>query len=96
MDGEERANLHQRIGQLKAQIERMELSRHEAGLDDIALNVAHQVEDLFAQHHNGGRTQRLARIQLIVREAMRANLKGETDWRYPGNLQTIRKPQEGS
>jgi hypothetical protein len=38
--------------------------------DSIALRTAHAIEDLFAQHHEGGRTQRLAKMQVLIRDAM--------------------------
>jgi hypothetical protein len=38
--------------------------------DSIALDTARKIEDLFAQHHPGGRGQRLAKIQVLVREAI--------------------------
>lgn len=42
----------------------------EGGFNSEALDVAHQIEDIFAHHHKGGRAQRLARIQVIIRDAM--------------------------
>lgn len=89
---EERANLHQRIGELEGLVARMEVAHTEDGLNAISLKCAEHVEDLFAQHHRGGRTQRLARMQLIIREAMRTNLSGKTDWTYPNSLHHITEP----
>lgn len=74
------ANMQQRINELESLLDRMQLSRLEGGLNTIALEVAQQVEDLFAQHHEGGRGQRLARVQVTIREAMRANLTGKVKW----------------
>ena len=87
---EECANLRQRIGELEKKVERIELPHTEAGLNKISLDVATKIEDLFSQHNEGGRTQRLARIQLQIREAMRANLHGEPDWKV--DYRNILKP----
>ena len=38
--------------------------------DEIALDAAQQIEDLFAQHHAGGRSQRFASIQRIIRAGL--------------------------
>jgi len=40
-------------------------------LDAIALDCAHKIEDEFAKGHLGGAAQRTARIQLLVREAIK-------------------------
>lgn len=91
MDGEERANLHQRIAELENQAARMTKAHTDGGLNSIALDVAILIEDLFAQHHDGGRTQRLARMQIIIREAMRANLTGRVSWEYPNSVQNAQR-----
>lgn len=41
-------------------------------LDRLSLETAKLIEDQFAQHHKGGRTQRLAIIQTLVRTAILA------------------------
>jgi hypothetical protein len=38
--------------------------------DQIAMNTATEIENLYCQSWEGGRTQRHARIQLVVAEAM--------------------------
>lgn len=91
--GEERQQLHQRIAMAEIRAERMERAHTDGGLNQIALDVALSIEDLFAQHHAGGRTQRLARMQIVIREAMRANLKGETHWQYPNSVRNASKPE---
>lgn len=78
--GEERANLHKRIGALETQVEKMTVRLSDGGLNVLSLRVAHLVEDQFAQHHPGGRTQRLAKIQVIIREALREIATGEKQW----------------
>jgi hypothetical protein len=42
--------------------------------DSITLDTAITIEDLFAQHHVGGRTQRLAKIQVAVKLAIEKSL----------------------
>lgn len=86
--GEERANLHQRIDALERQVENMTVRLSDGGLNALSLRVAHLVEDQFAQHHPGGRTQRLAKIQIIIREALREIATGEKRWDawQPGRL----------
>lgn len=88
---EQRAYFHQQVGDLQARVDRMTRAFTDEGLNSIALDVALAVEDLFAQHHDGGRTQRLAKMQVIVREAMRANLSGRTDWRASPDIQWFRE-----
>lgn len=38
--------------------------------DSLALQAARDIEDIFAQSHVGGRTQRLAKIQVVIMAAM--------------------------
>jgi len=77
---EERANLHQRIGELEIRVQKMTIRLTEDGLDMLSLRAAEIIEDQFAQHHVGGRTQRLAKVQMIVREALREIATGERAW----------------
>jgi hypothetical protein len=39
-------------------------------VDEAALAAAHKIEDIMCQHHDGGRAQRLARIQVAIVEAI--------------------------
>jgi len=52
------------------------MTEHGAQVDIIALPAAEQIEDLFARHHQRGRTQRLAKIQSIVRAVAYEIAKG--------------------
>lgn len=36
----------------------------------VSLEAAKKIEDIFCAHHSGGRTQRLARIQVVILEAI--------------------------
>jgi hypothetical protein len=78
--GEERANCRQRIESLEARVEKLLVPLSEGGLNTLSLSVARLVDDEFAKHHEGGRTQRLAKIQVIVREAIREATTGERAW----------------
>lgn len=78
---EERSGYQQRIAALETRIEKMTIGRTDAGLNVLSLQAATQIEDQFAMHHPGGRNQRLAKCQLIIREAMREIIQGEKDWR---------------
>lgn len=42
-----------------------------AALDAAALQAAKQIEGVFGEVHLGGPTQRLAKVQVIVRDAMK-------------------------
>lgn len=86
--GEERSNLHQRINAAERRVENMQVRLSDSGLDTLSLRCAELVEDQFAQHHRGGRTQRLAKVQLIIREALREIATGERAWDawYPGSV----------
>lgn len=41
----------------------------DATLDSMALRIAKEIEDIFAQSWDGGRTQRLAEIQCRIRDS---------------------------
>ena len=73
--------LHQKIGALEKQVSLMQVHRDDGELNACSLSVAQLIEDQFAMHHVGGRAQRLAKCQIIVREAFREMLIGERDWR---------------
>lgn len=77
--GEERANLHQRIGALETENKNMRLLRTEAGMDEAALDAAREIEDLFVRSQ-GGRSQRLANIQLVIRRVLQIMLEGKPEW----------------
>lgn len=96
MDGEERANLYQKIGTLKIQNEAMRLPRTDAGLDAVSLQAARHIEDIFAEGHRGGRSQRLAKVQIVIRETVRTALVGGAHWRSGSDLQNETKPSEGA
>lgn len=79
--------LRQNVNSLKRQCDSMQEKRGENGLNQLSLIVAGLVEDQFAMSHAGGRAQRQAKIQVIIREAMRDMLTGERQcnaW-YPGS-----------
>lgn len=40
-------------------------------IDSIALQAAREIEDIFAKGWPGGRTQRLARVQCVIIDAMK-------------------------
>lgn len=80
MDDVERADLHQRIGQLETENAAMRRPRTDEGLNAVSLQSAQKIEDLFAEGHIGGRTQRLAKVQVVVRETIRTALHGAAHW----------------
>lgn len=61
--------------------------------DELALDAARQIEDLFTQHHAGGRTQRLAEIQRVVRWAIYEAVVGDRPTDRPGNPHATSAPQ---
>ncbi len=73
--------LYQQIGALEKKVRLMQVGRDDGDLNACALSVARLIEDQFAMHHPGGQPQRLAKCQIIVREAVREILTGERDWR---------------
>lgn len=77
--GEERANLRQRIGELETQVEKMTVRLSDDDLNTLSLRCAHVIEDQFVQSH-ASRAQRLAKVQLIVREILRELATGKTRW----------------
>ncbi len=79
-DEETVSNYIQRIGELERQVRIMTVAQTDVGMNTAALKVAHLVEDEYAKHHDGGRSQRLAKTQVIIREAMREMLTGERAW----------------
>lgn len=78
-DGEHLSNLYQRINALEGQVSKMTLPRSEGGLNELSLRVATLIEDVLIQSHES-RSQRLAKMQIIVREAIREALIGERKW----------------
>lgn len=54
----------------------VEKPSYETWRDRAALGMAERIEDIFCQSHAGGRTQRLALIQLIILDAMDREVKG--------------------
>ena len=95
---EERANLYQLIAAADARIEQMLIWRDESELNNLSLRVAHLIEDEYAKHHDGGRSQRIAKTQLIVREAVRECLIGSRQWDawQPGKFVAPPRYPEGS
>lgn len=77
---EENMNLRQHIDTLKQRHELMVKPRTEEGINALALRVALLIEDEYAKGHQGGRSQRLAKMQVIAREAIREALTGERKW----------------
>jgi hypothetical protein len=52
--------------------------REEDYFDGIALEAAKEIEGYFIQHHEGGRTQRLAKVQCRIKQAMIAARSSRT------------------
>lgn len=73
-------NLRMEASSLRTRLDTMEKHRTEEGLNALALRVALLIEDEYAKSHRGGRTQRLAKSQVIAREAIREALIGERKW----------------
>jgi hypothetical protein len=91
VDPEERANLHQRIGQLERENATMQIMRTDAGLNAAALEVARRVDDIFARG-GVGVAQRTAQVQIVVRETMRKMLTGEKHWASSSDLRNQKEP----
>ena len=83
-------NLSQQANEASLAMKRMQLPYTEEGLEEIALATARRIEDLFITSP-GGRDHRLMQLKNILREVMRANLTGNTNWKGPGepNYKTI-------
>lgn len=75
------ANLRTSLHETERKLSRVVKAADECGLNSIALDVAKAIDDIYAQGH-ATMAQRLARVQSLIREEMRANLTGATDWRY--------------
>lgn len=73
-------NLRHEVSDLRRRVENMAVALTDNGLNDISLRVALAVEDQFAMSHPGGRTQRLAKIQLLVRHAVVLATRGQDRW----------------
>lgn len=78
--GESHMNLRQQIAALQSKIDKMTVRLTEEGLNALAMQVAKLVEDQFAMGHEFGRGERLMKVQLIVREALREIATGEKKW----------------
>lgn len=89
------SDLMQQISSLKGRISKMASYRSDGSLNSHSLEVAQKIEDLFAQHHAGGRIQRLAKIQILVREAIREALTGERDWKSSSDFKNQQTPSLG-
>jgi hypothetical protein len=82
-------NWANRATEYKRLVKRMQMPTTDKGLDEIARVTAVRVEDMFiaTQHYitGGGcmRDRRLASVQAVIREVMRANLIGRTDYKGP-------------
>ena len=75
------ANLRCDLREAEKKLARIAKAVDEGGLNSIALDVARAIDDVYAQGH-GGTAQRLARVQNIIREEMRANVDGAANWQY--------------
>ncbi len=73
-------NLQQEVARLDRIVGIMLKHRTDDGLNTLALRVATLIEDEYAKGHRGGRVQRLAKTQVIAREAIREALVGERRW----------------
>jgi hypothetical protein len=80
MDDDERINLQHQISDLTRRVENMSVALTQGGLDEVSLRVALAVEDQFAVGHPGGRLQRLAKIQLLIRHAVLLATRGQDRW----------------
>lgn len=77
---DEEGYVRQRLNDAERRIEKMTVPLTETGLNDLSLSVAKLIEDEFVKPHVGGRAQRLAKVQIIVREALREAVSGERAW----------------
>lgn len=77
---DEEGYTRQALAAARNRIERLVTPLTRSGLNDVSLRVALAVEDLFAQDHRGGRTQRLAKVQILIRSAIEMATQGEADW----------------
>lgn len=80
---ETNSNLRQQLGEARNRADRMKRALTDEGLNEIALVTAKRIEDLFISSP-GGRDHRLEQLKGILREVMRANLTGSTNWKGPG------------
>lgn len=84
--------LRQRIGELEQQVKNMQVVLDEESLNVVSLKTAEAIEDLFIEHR-GGRTQRLAHLQIMIRETIRMATTGQHAWNAwnPSSLFRISK-----
>ena len=78
-EAENVANLRQTLAYQANRIEHMAVALTRSGLDNISLKVALAVEDEFAKGQQG-RTQRLAKVQVLIRSAVEYATRGEVAW----------------
>lgn len=55
-----------------SEIEHVTKPSYDSSIDRAALAAAQRIEDLFYQHHPGGRTQLVARIQCVIIDLLAA------------------------
>ena len=54
----------------------MQISRDPAQMDQIALDAASMIEDIFARGSSGGVTMRKAQVQILIRDLIENALVG--------------------
>lgn len=74
------ANMIQRIAELETRVRNMTVLRTDAGINTCALEIAREIENIFAQGSPGGVSKRLLRVQVLIRDNMRLMLEGERHW----------------
>jgi phage shock protein A len=74
------ANLQQHINTAESRVAQMEMRRDPAKMDELALKVAEEIEDIFANGGWGGRLPRLRHVHTLVLGAIQKALKGEQDY----------------
>lgn len=92
--GESISNYKQAIATARSEADRMKLAYSEEGLNRIALTTARRIEDMFVSYP-GGRDNRLKAVQAVLREVMRANLSGKTNWKGPAEPSYYKSPEKG-
>lgn len=82
---EERAALHQQIGELKQLVANMKMARSEEDVVKLALGAAKQIEDMFARSA-GSRSERLSQVTVVIKHVLQLALAGEKTWPRTGEI----------
>ena len=82
--------LHQAVGEAEVRVSKMEKLRSNDGMNQEGLDIAHAVEDLIYKGVYHGRDGFIAKVQIMVRNALQEQAQGFVDW--DSSVDSVKKP----